>query len=90
MTRFTGELISFEGDDAREQREAALDILAKLENFFATKDLTKIKDKIDDKRLSNESEGLTKDEKLEALALVDDIQEFANDAERILANRRRY
>jgi len=90
MTRFTGELISFEGDDAREQREAALDILAKLENFFATKDLTKIKDKIDDKRLSNESEGLTKDEKLEALALVDDIQEFANDAERILTDRRRY
>jgi hypothetical protein len=76
MRRFYGEAIIWPDDsteESHEQREAALNILQKLKNFFGTDDLTEIDDMIDDERLTNE-DGLTEDQAQEALAYLEDVQ----------------
>jgi len=67
------EFMGLDEKNALRQRDATLNILQKLKNFFGTDDLTEIDDMIDDQRLTNE-DGLTEHQAEEALAYLEEIE----------------
>jgi hypothetical protein len=87
MRRIDGEAILFQEEtenNANKQREAALDILTKVKNFFNTNDLTEVEDKIDNERLSNDTTGLSDDQAQEVSAYLDGIKTEAERTQEII------
>jgi len=78
------EFTVWDGEDALRQRDAALNILQKLVNFFNTDDLTEIDDMIDDERLTNDTSGLTGHQAEEALAYLEEIEAQAKRGQSVI------